>query len=70
MEEKKIGKRRHDEENFLPLKHYKYSTCLDRDHRISERPNVPNVLVMSGSYTHTHSYIPLQGQMPITDNES
>ena len=68
MEEKKIGKRRHDEENSLPLKHYKYSTCLDRDHRISEMPNVPNVLVMSRSCTH--SYIPLQGQMSITDDES
>ena len=68
MEEKKIGKRRHDEENSTPLKHYKYSTCLDRDHRINEMPNVPNVLVMSRSYTR--SYIPLQGQMIITDDES
>ena len=68
MEEKKIGKRRHDEENSTPLKHYKYSMYFDRDHRINEMPNVPNVLAMSRSCTH--SYIPLQGQMIITDYES
>ena len=56
-----------NEENFLSWKHFKYSMYFDRDHRINEMPNVPNVLAMSRFYTH--SYIPLQGQMIITDYE-
>ena len=51
MEEKKIGKRRHDEENSLPLKHYKYSTCLDRDHRYVQILH-PQLHSASGSNVH------------------
>lgn len=56
-----------NEENFLSWKHFKYSMYFDRDHRIAEMVQVPNVLAISRFYTHP--YIPLQGKMVITDYE-
>ena len=54
-----------NEENFLTWKHFKYSLYFDRDHRIKEMPNNPNILGISRF--KTKSYVPLQGTLVIKD---
>ena len=57
-----------NEENFLSWKHFKYSMYFDRDHRIAEMLQVPNVLAISRFYTHP--YIPRQGKLKIVDYDA
>ena len=57
-----------NEENFLSWKHFKYSMYFDRDHRIAEMLQVPNVLAISRFYTHP--YIPMQGKLKIVDYDA
>ena len=56
-----------NEQNFLSWKHFKYSMYFDRDHRNRQMDLVPNVMGMSRFYTH--SYVPLQAKLTITDWE-
>lgn len=47
-----------NEENFMTWKHFKRAMFFDKNHRISEMPNNPNI--MGVATFHTHPYIPFQ----------
>lgn len=47
-----------NEENFLTWKHFKRSLFFDKNHRIAEMPNNPNIMGVATFYTHP--YIPFQ----------
>lgn len=53
-----------NEQNFLTWKHFKRALYFDRDHRISQMPNNPNIMCVATF--HTHSYVPLSFQLKIT----
>lgn len=52
-----------DEKNFISWRHYKQALYFDKDHRISEMPNVPNIVGISRFLTK--DYIPLQFRLKI-----
>lgn len=53
-----------NEQNFLTWKHFKRALYFDRDHRIIEMPNNPNLMCVATF--HTHSYVPMAFQIKIT----
>lgn len=52
-----------DEKNFISWRHYKHAMYFDKDHRISEMPNVPNIVGISRFLTK--DYTPLQFRLKI-----
>jgi hypothetical protein len=52
-----------NEQNFLTWKHFKRSLYFDRDHRIAQMPNNPNVMCLSTF--HTQSYVPMGFQLKV-----
>ena len=53
-----------DEKNFISWRHYKQAMYFDKDHRISEMPNVPNIVGISKFLTK--DYTPLQFRLKIS----
>lgn len=53
-----------NEHNFLTWKHFKRSLYFDRDHRIQQMPNNPNVMCVATF--KTQSYIPMGFRVQIT----
>lgn len=47
-----------NEDNFMTWKHFKRAMFFDKNHRIVEMPNNPNI--MGVATFHTHPYIPFQ----------
>lgn len=54
-----------DEKNFVSWRHYKQALYFDKDHRISEMSNVPNIMGISKFLTK--DYIPLQFKLKIVN---
>lgn len=52
-----------NEQNFLTWKHFKRALYFDRDHKIKEMPNNPNLMCVATF--HTHAYIPMAFQIKI-----
>jgi hypothetical protein len=57
-----------NEQNFLTWKHFKRALYFDRDHRVREMPNNPNIMCVATF--HTQSYVPLSFQLKITGYQS
>jgi hypothetical protein len=53
-----------NEQNFLSWKHFKRAMYFDRDHRVREMPNNPNIMCVATFFTM--SYVPLSFQLKIT----
>lgn len=53
-----------NEHNFLTWKHFKRALYFDRDHRIQQMPNNPNIMCV-GTF-HTQSYVPMGFRIKIT----
>ena len=53
-----------NEQNFLTWKHFKRALYFDRDHRIQQMPNNPNIMCVATF--HTQSYVPMGFQIKIT----
>lgn len=47
-----------NEENFVTWKHFKRALFFDKNHRVAEMPNNPNIMGVATFYTHP--YIPFQ----------
>lgn len=52
-----------NEQNFLTWKHFKRAIYFDRDHKINNMPNNPNL--MGVATFHTHDYIPFRFRLAI-----
>lgn len=52
-----------NEQNFLTWKHFKRAIYFDRDHRIKEMANNPNLMCVATF--HTQSYVPMAFQIKI-----
>ena len=57
-----------NEQNFLSWKHFKRALYFDRDHRIQQMPNNPNIMCVATF--HTHVYVPLSFQLIIKDYDA
>jgi len=57
-----------NEQNFLTWKHFKRALYFDRDHRISQMSNNPNVMCVATF--HTQSYIPLSFQLKLKNYDN
>ena len=57
-----------NEQNFLTWKHFKRALYFDRDHRIQQMPNNPNVMCVATF--HTQSYVPMGFQIKLTGYHS
>ena len=56
-----------NEQNFLSWKHFKRALYFDRDHKIQQMPNNPNVMCVATF--HTQVYVPLAFQLKIKGYE-
>jgi hypothetical protein len=52
-----------NEQNFLTWKHFKRALYFDRDHRVREMSNNPNIMCVATF--HTQSYVPLSFELKI-----
>ena len=57
-----------NEQNFLSWKHFKRALYFDRDHRIQQMSNNPNIMCVATF--HTHVYVPLSFQLIIKDYDA
>ena len=57
-----------NEQNFLSWKHFKRALYFDRDHRVSEMPNNPNIMCVATF--HTQDYVPLSFQLKIKNYDT
>lgn len=53
-----------NEHNFLTWKHFKRALYFDRDHRVQQMPNNPNIMCVATF--HTQSYVPMGFRIKIT----
>lgn len=57
-----------NEQNFLSWKHFKRALYFDRDHRVTNMPNNPNIMCVATF--HTQSYVPLSFQLKIKNYDN
>ena len=57
-----------NEQNFLTWKHFKRALYFDRDHRVREMPNNPNVMCVATFFTRP--YVPFAFQLKIKNYDS
>ena len=57
-----------NEQNFLSWKHFKRALYFDRDHRIQQMSNNPNIMCVATF--HTHVYVPPSFQLIIKDYDA